>query len=53
MSILAYIILFTLLGSIASLIGGALLLLNKKLIQNLSHYLSAYAGGALLGAAFF
>lgn len=53
MDTLSYIVLFTLIGSVFSLVGGALLLVNQKLIQNLSHYLSAYAAGALLGAAFF
>lgn len=53
MPILSYIILFTLIGSVFSLIGGALLLANNKLIHQMSHYLSAYAAGALLGAAFF
>lgn len=53
MSVLTYIILFTLLGSVFSLVGGALLLVNKKFIYQISHYLSAYAAGALLGAAFF
>lgn len=53
MDTLTYIILFTLIGSVFSLVGGALLLINQKLIHNLSHFLSAYAAGALLGAAFF
>lgn len=53
MPILGFIIIFTLLGSIFSLVGGTLLLVNKKLIYQISHFLSAYAAGALLGAAFF
>ncbi len=53
MNLLGYIILFTLIGSIFSLIGGVLLLLNKKLIMKFIHILSSFAAGALLGAVFF
>lgn len=53
MDILTYIILFTLLGSVSSLIGGAILLTNEKLAVKSSHFLSSFAAGSLLGAAFF
>ena len=53
MDILGYIVLFTLIGSVISLIGGALLLLREKFALKISHYLSAFAAGALLATAFF
>lgn len=52
MNLLGYIVLFTVIGSILSLIGGVLLLVNRKL-GNISHILSSFAAGALLGAVFF
>lgn len=53
MGILAYIIIFTLIGSVVSLIGGILLLVKEKFALHISHYLSSFAAGALLAAAFF
>lgn len=53
MGILAYIIIFTLIGSVVSLIGGILLLVKEKFALQISHYLSSFAAGALLSAAFF
>lgn len=53
MSTLTYIILFTLLGSIFSLIGGIILLYKEKLALKISHFLASFAAGTLLGAAFF
>lgn len=53
MSILSYILLFTLLGSVISLIGGVLLLLKKRFALKISHFLTAFAAGALLSTAFF
>lgn len=53
MGILAYIIIFTLIGSVVSLIGGVLLLIKEKFALQISHYLSSFAAGALLSAAFF
>ncbi|MEK7617505.1 MAG: ZIP family metal transporter [Patescibacteria group bacterium] len=53
MTILSYILFFTLLGSVISLIGGVLLLLKEKFALKISHYLSAFAAGALLATAFF
>ena len=52
MNILGYILLFTFLGSIASLLGGIILLIKEKSAVKISHYLSAFAAGALLGTAF-
>lgn len=53
MSILAYILLFTFLSSVISLIGGVLLLLKEKFALKISHFLSSFAAGTLLGTAFF
>lgn len=52
MSILGYIVIFTLIGSVVSLIGGILLLLKEKFALKISHFLSAFAAGTLLGTAF-
>ncbi|MBI2599845.1 ZIP family metal transporter [Candidatus Daviesbacteria bacterium] len=53
MSILAYILIFTFLGSVVSLIGGVLLLLKEKFAIKISHFLASFAAGTLLGTAFF
>lgn len=53
MSILGYILLFTFIGSIASLIGGIILLFKEKFAIKISHFLSAFAAGAMLATAFF
>ncbi len=53
MSVLGYIILFTLLGSALSLIGGIILFSKEKIAIKISHYLASFAAGALLGTAFF
>lgn len=53
MSTLTYILLFTFIGSIGSLIGGFALLANKKIALKISHYLAPYAAGTFIGAAFF
>ncbi|MBI2018115.1 ZIP family metal transporter [Candidatus Daviesbacteria bacterium] len=52
MDILGYILIFTLLGSIISLIGGLLLLIKEKFALKISHFLTAFAAGTLLGTAF-
>ena len=52
MSVLIYIILFTILGSLLSLIGGTFLLTRKRLSHTITHGLAAFAAGALLGASF-
>lgn len=53
MELLAYILVFTFLGSIASLAGGLFLLSRKELVGKISHYLYSFAAGVLLGTAFF
>lgn len=53
MELLIYILGFTFLGSIASLLGGLFLLSKKDLIGKISHYLYSFAAGVLLGTAFF
>lgn len=53
MSTLEYIIIFTVLGSVGSLIGGLLLLLRADLTKKISHLLASFAAGTLLGTAFF
>lgn len=50
--ILAYIIIFTLIGSVFSLAGGFLLVLKKKITGGFSNNLISFAAGALLGVAF-
>lgn len=52
MDILGYIVVFTLIGSVVSLIGGIALLFREKFAQSISHYLASFAAGALLGTAF-
>ena len=52
MSTLAYIILFTLLGSLVSLFGGIVLLAREKLAIKVAPFLAAFAAGALLATAF-
>lgn len=53
MNLFLYIILFTAIGGILSLIGGILLLARPKFANNISHLLASFAAGALLGTAFF
>jgi zinc and cadmium transporter len=53
MEVIGYIILFTLLGSIVSMLGGVVLLFKENFAQKIAHYLSSFAAGALLGTAFF
>jgi zinc and cadmium transporter len=53
MDTLGYILLFTFLGSIVSLIGGILLLIKEKITLKISHILASFAAGALLATAFF
>lgn len=48
-----YILLFSFIGSIVSLVGGILLLFRKKLALKISHFLASFAAGTLLGTAFF
>lgn len=53
MSTLGYILLFTFLGSIASLVGGFILLAYEKFALKASHFLASFAAGVLLATAFF
>ena len=53
LSTLGYIIIFTLIGSVFSLIGGVLLLYREKTMLKYSHFLAAFAAGTLLGTVFF
>lgn len=53
MNLFLYIIVFTAIGGILSLVGGMLLLTRPKFANNISHLLSSFAAGALLGTAFF
>lgn len=53
LSTLGYIILFTLIGSVFSLVGGLFLLFNEKRTLKYSHFLAAFAAGTLLGTVFF
>ena len=50
---LGYIIFFTLIGSVFSLIGGVFLLIKEKKTLKYSHFLAAFAAGTLLGTVFF
>ena len=50
--ILAYIIAFTLIGSIGSLVGSLFLLLKQNVTQAFSNKLISFAAGALIAAAF-
>lgn len=52
MSTLAYILLFTFIGSIGALIGGLIFLSRKNFALKISHFLASFAAGTLLGAAF-
>src|SRR3989344_2598241 len=53
MTTLGYILVFTFIGSIGSLIGGLLLLFREKFALKISHFLASFAAGTLLGTAFF
>ena len=52
MATLAQVILFALLGGVVSLIGGFILLSNKKAAKSLEAYGMPFAAGALLAAVF-
>ncbi|HUQ85321.1 MAG TPA: ZIP family metal transporter [Candidatus Limnocylindrales bacterium] len=53
MSTLANILFFTFIGSMAALVGGVVLISKEKLAIKISHFLSSFAAGVLLGTAFF
>ena len=52
MNTFTYILVFSLLGGVVSLFGGALLLRSKTGAQNLARFATPFAGGALLAAVF-
>lgn len=52
MSTLFYIILFSLLGGVVSLLGAVLLLSKKQIANKLAYYATPFAAGALLAAVF-
>ena len=52
MSTLFYILIATFVSSIGSLVGGIILLSREKFMLKISHFLSSFAAGVLLGAAF-
>lgn len=53
MSTFLYIVIFTFIGSLGSLMGGIILLYKEKFASRISHFLSAFAAGAMLSTAFF
>ncbi|MDO8633311.1 MAG: ZIP family metal transporter [Candidatus Wildermuthbacteria bacterium] len=53
MSELAYILLFTFIGSIGALGGGMILFLKDEFSHKVSSYLTSFAAGTLLAVAFF
>lgn len=52
MSLLAYIIIFSLIGGVFSLLIAALLLMRRRWAQALAKYATPFAAGALLAAVF-
>jgi len=52
LSTLAYILIFTFIGSIVALVGGVLLLYWRRRVRRSMLYIVSFAIGALLGAAF-
>jgi len=52
MSVLAYIIIFSLIGGVLSLSLASLLLINKKIASKFARYGMPFAAGALLAAVF-
>lgn len=53
MSTIEYILIFTFIGSIASLIGGFALLAKESLAHRISHILTTFAAGTFLATVFF
>ncbi len=52
MNTLGYVIIFSIIGGVVSLIGGVWLLRSKKSAKQLAKYATPFAGGALLAAVF-
>jgi zinc and cadmium transporter len=53
MSTLEYILIYTFIGSVGALIGGLILISHERIALKISHFLSSFAAGILLGTAFF
>lgn len=53
MNLLTTILFFNLIGSIFSLLGALVLMAKRDFLERYSHFLSSFAAGTLLGAAFF
>ncbi|MBI2011214.1 ZIP family metal transporter [Candidatus Daviesbacteria bacterium] len=53
MDTFTYILVFSFIGSVVSLVGGVLLIAKEKIATNISHFLASFAAGTLLGTAFF
>lgn len=53
MDLLSTILFFNLIGSVFSLLGALVLMAKKDFLEKYSHFLSSFAAGTLLGAAFF
>jgi len=53
MNILTLILIFNFIGSVISLAGGCFLLFKKDFAYKISHHLSSFAAGTLLGTVFF
>jgi len=53
MPVVAWIVAFSLVGSVVSLLGGIVLLLREQMARRWSQPLAAFAAGTLLGTAFF
>jgi zinc and cadmium transporter len=53
MPLFYYIIVFSIIGSVVSLVGGLILLWREKMAKSISMFLVSFAAGALIGVAFF
>lgn len=53
MSTFVYIIIFSFVGSVVSLVGGIFLLIKQRIALKFSHLIASFAAGALLATAFF
>lgn len=52
MSTIIYILIFTFIASVGSLIGGVLILTKKDFAHKFSHFMASFAAGTFLSAAF-
>lgn len=53
MDVIGYILIFSLIGSVVSLIGGVLLLYKENFAKKTSHLMASFAAGTLLATAFW